>query len=260
MWGYECETCTRDFASQQAAAQHMNALGHWANYQSQQVECDTCSDWFDTQSEADDHMDQYDHWGCRFECETCTRRFKTQNATNQHMNDTDHWAPTFDCESCSRSFNTQNAANSHMNAMGHWIPRFKCNVCDSKFQTRNAAIQHMDKLNHHEHLYCRDCSRGFQNENNLKMVSHPGPVLSFEPNHPVQDCIVLLTAISISTQEFIAAQPWVAHSAKRDSRLLVVCLIIWKPAHAPTPAIWTVKSSTTRSDSATPTVSSPRTF
>ncbi|OAL48484.1 hypothetical protein IQ07DRAFT_543416 [Pyrenochaeta sp. DS3sAY3a] len=165
MWTYECETCTRDFGSQQAANQHMDALGHWEP----RIECDSCYATFPTQEQVDDHMDDYDHWLRRFECETCTSRFKTQNACNQHMNATDHWAPTFDCETCTRTFASQNAANSHMNATGHWTPRFKCDVCDLKFQTQNGALGHMNSQMHHSHLYCRDCSRGFQNENNLKM-------------------------------------------------------------------------------------------
>lgn len=41
MYGWECDNCTKCFNSQGAVEQHMNALGHWANY------CNECQRSFD---------------------------------------------------------------------------------------------------------------------------------------------------------------------------------------------------------------------
>lgn len=136
-----------------------------------------------------------------------------------------------------RTFASQNAANSHMNATGHWIPRFKCDVCNLKFQTQNGALQHMNIQMHHSHLYCRDCSRGFQNENNLKMVSQPGPLLTLDSTISAGVCASLLMSISISAQRFIVAQLCFAHSAKSVSRQPAAFLTTSKQAHAPTQGV-----------------------
>ncbi|KAI8938682.1 hypothetical protein NX059_004549 [Plenodomus lindquistii] len=132
----ECETCDREFGSQQAAIQHMNAL---------------------------------DHWGPRYECDTCDREFYTQQRANQHMNDTDHWKAQFECDTCNRVFFTQRSADQHMDDTEHWEPPIECDTCDRRFNTQRSADQHMDAVDHHKKYYCDSCSRSFQSENDLKM-------------------------------------------------------------------------------------------
>jgi hypothetical protein len=100
----ECETCGREFGSQQAADQHMNAL---------------------------------DHWGPRYECDTCDREFFTQRSADQHMDDTGHQEPQFKCETCDRRFHTQMSANQHMDALNHH-KRHYCHDCRKTFQSENA--------------------------------------------------------------------------------------------------------------------------
>lgn len=134
---YECDTCDREFNSQHASNQHMNALNHWAP---------------------------------RYDCETCDRECLTQWSANQHMDDTGHWKPQFECETCDRRLYGQNSANQHMNDTRHWAPQFECEICDRRFHSQNYANQHMDAVNHWKRRYCHDCNRGFQNENTLRMV------------------------------------------------------------------------------------------
>jgi hypothetical protein len=100
----ECETCDREFGSQQAAIQHMNALNHW---------------------------------GPRYECDTCVREFFTQRSADQHMDDTGHWKPQFECENCNKKFYTQLSANQHMDALNHHEGH-DCYDCSISFQSRNA--------------------------------------------------------------------------------------------------------------------------
>jgi hypothetical protein len=134
---YECETCTRIFANQSAANQHMNALNHWAP---------------------------------RFDCESCGRDFASQNAANQHMNAVNHWKPRFECETCTAKFHSQVSASDHMRAAGHWAPRYPCEACETVFRSQQGAREHMESHNHWRVHYCNDCDRGFQNQNNLSMV------------------------------------------------------------------------------------------
>ncbi|KAH8730373.1 zinc finger protein [Phaeosphaeriaceae sp. PMI808] len=143
----------------------MNALNHWA----QRYECETCDREFLTQESANQHMNALDHWELGFECETCTRSFSTQESANQHMNDTGHWEPEFECETCTRSFNTQESANQHMNDTGHWEPEFECETCSRSFRTQKSVDQHMEALDHYKRHYCNDCNKAFQDGNSLKM-------------------------------------------------------------------------------------------
>lgn len=100
----ECETCDREFCSQQAAIQHMNAL---------------------------------DHWGPRYECDTCSRGFFTESSADQHMDDTGHRQPQFECDTCNRRFHTQLSTNQHMDALNHHL-RHHCHDCNREFQSENA--------------------------------------------------------------------------------------------------------------------------
>jgi hypothetical protein len=100
----ECETCDREFGSQQAAIQHMDALNHW---------------------------------GPRYECDTCDREFFTQRSADQHMDDKGHWEPQFECESCNKKFHTQLSADQHMDARNHH-KRHHCHDCSKSFQNENA--------------------------------------------------------------------------------------------------------------------------
>ncbi|BDD60218.1 hypothetical protein MPDQ_002813 [Monascus purpureus] len=77
-------------------------------------------------------------------------------------------APHFKCETCTREFRSQNAVNQHMSSLGHWAPKISCETCSEKFHTQGAADEHMEGLGHCKN-YCRECRRGFMNENSLKM-------------------------------------------------------------------------------------------
>ncbi|KAG9188923.1 hypothetical protein G6011_07628 [Alternaria panax] len=132
----ECETCDREFGSQQAAIQHMDAL---------------------------------DHWGPRFGCDACDREFFTQRSAEQHMDDTGHWEPQFECETCDKRFHTQRSVEQHMDDTGHWEPQFECETCDRRFRSESSANQHMSALDHYKQYHCRDCAKSFRNENELRM-------------------------------------------------------------------------------------------
>ncbi|KAI8676273.1 hypothetical protein NCS56_00514700 [Fusarium sp. Ph1] len=55
--------------------------------------CDCCPRQFNSQHAVNQHMDALGHWLPRFNCETCDKAFFSQHAANQHMNDTGHWGP-----------------------------------------------------------------------------------------------------------------------------------------------------------------------
>jgi len=131
----ECETCPRTFGSQRACEQHMNDLNHWAP---------------------------------TFDCETCDKTFSSQNAAEQHMTARKHWTPRFACETCKKKFHTENAANQHMHDLEHWAPKFPYGKCGKKFHTQGAVDQHIAQLGYYI-FYCKDCEKGFEDKNSLKM-------------------------------------------------------------------------------------------
>ncbi|WAO87630.1 Hypothetical protein NCS54_00494600 [Fusarium falciforme] len=55
--------------------------------------CDCCPRQFNSQHAVNQHMDALGHRLPRFNCETCDKAFFSQHAANQHMNDTGYWGP-----------------------------------------------------------------------------------------------------------------------------------------------------------------------
>ncbi|KAJ3468203.1 hypothetical protein MRS44_002268 [Fusarium solani] len=55
--------------------------------------CDCCPRQFNSQHAVNQHMDALGHRLPRFNCETCDKAFFSQHAAKQHMNDTGHWGP-----------------------------------------------------------------------------------------------------------------------------------------------------------------------
>ncbi|OCK82724.1 hypothetical protein K432DRAFT_348567 [Lepidopterella palustris CBS 459.81] len=111
---YECETCTRTFASNRSASQHMNALNHWAP---------------------------------RFDCESCDRDFSSQNAANRHMNAAGHWKPRFPehyCHDCEREFDSANNLKMHLNSRVHRGTNIVCPFCKAAFTTASGVSHHLE--------------------------------------------------------------------------------------------------------------------
>jgi hypothetical protein len=102
-----------------------------------------------------------------YECETCNRDFVNWHAACQHMNAVGHWS----CEVCDAEFWTQDAADDHMGRYGHFRPQFDCEACNASFNSKGDARQHLDAKNHWRQHWCQSCKRGFENQNNLNMVS-----------------------------------------------------------------------------------------
>ena len=100
------------------------------------------------------------------DCEVCDREFVNWNAARQHMNALGHWG----CDTCSDEFWTEEDAEDHMDDYDHYGPHFGCEACDDSFYSSQEARDHMNANNHWRIHWCDDCERGFQNENNLKMV------------------------------------------------------------------------------------------
>ncbi|KAF2136380.1 uncharacterized protein K452DRAFT_329736 [Aplosporella prunicola CBS 121167] len=135
---FECETCTSQFRSQNAANQHMNALGHWAP----SFPCETCGKMFRTQGAANQHMNKLGHWAPRVPCETCGLKFFTQNAANDHMKAEGHYENY--CEACDISFQNGNNLRMHLNSKVH-RSGIKCPFCSSKYTTASGLIHHLER-------------------------------------------------------------------------------------------------------------------
>lgn len=135
----ECETCDREFGSQQAAIQHMDALNHWAP----RFECDTCDREFFTQRSADQHMDATRHWEPQFECETCDKRFCSQLSANQHMSALNHYERHY-CYDCAKTFQSENALRMHLNSSTHRGKNAACPFCKTAFTSASGLSHHLE--------------------------------------------------------------------------------------------------------------------
>ncbi|KAL1623759.1 hypothetical protein SLS54_004220 [Diplodia seriata] len=131
-------------------------------------ECDTCDRQFASQRACNQHMDALDHHDTRSKCDECPRRFNTWRACKQHMDATNHWIWKYGCETCSYRFTTQWAANEHMADKNHWSYPYDCDTCNYAFRSEDARDDHQQDKGHYKHLHCKDCDRYFQNENNLR--------------------------------------------------------------------------------------------
>lgn len=100
-----------------------------------------------------------------YECGTCWKEFPAGlNARENHCNSTGHRRPAFECDSCHRNFNSDGAKFQHMNDTNHFA--YKCHCCYETWPNEEERQQHERE----EHLFCTDCDRFFQNDNNIKMV------------------------------------------------------------------------------------------
>ncbi|MCJ1242725.1 hypothetical protein MMC14_010734 [Varicellaria rhodocarpa] len=134
---YDCQSCNRTFASDNACWQHMNALDHWAK----QYECDFCTDRFYNQDDCDDHMDDYGHH--RWECDTCTKKFSSSRAKDQHMDAAGHWEHY--CAPCKRRFGDNNQLRMHLNSRIHQGATVPCPFCRKAFTTASGFTNHLEK-------------------------------------------------------------------------------------------------------------------
>lgn len=106
-----------------------------------------------------------------YECETCDRQFGSDGARAQHMNALDHWAESWECEECGEEFDDEDEYEEHLDDYDHWPPQHECEACEEKFYTSQQARLHMDGYGHWRNHWCAVCERGFQNDNNLQIVS-----------------------------------------------------------------------------------------
>lgn len=82
-----------------------------------------------------------------------------------------HWAPRFECGFCDDWFFDEDDYYEHLDDYGHWPPQHECEACDMCFDTPQLARRHMDQYGHWRIHWCAVCQKGFQNDNNLRMVS-----------------------------------------------------------------------------------------
>ncbi|KAM4058336.1 zinc-finger double-stranded RNA-binding domain-containing protein [Hirsutella rhossiliensis] len=99
-----------------------------------------------------------------FECGTCDKAFPAGlRARDKHCRSTGHSPPNLECDTCHRWFWSERARQQHMDALDHRV--FSCSVCSETWPSQDACTEH----EHDDHLYCADCDRYFQSDNNLRM-------------------------------------------------------------------------------------------
>ncbi|KAF2752874.1 hypothetical protein EJ05DRAFT_470949 [Pseudovirgaria hyperparasitica] len=136
---FECETCDREFGSEYAASQHMNARGHWAK----RYPCESCGDVFLNEYECEEHMDQYDHYAPKHGCEACSKMFYSAQAARAHMDKLDHWRRVW-CDKCQRGFQNENKLRMHLNGAAHRANSIDCPFCKRNFTTATGVTHHLE--------------------------------------------------------------------------------------------------------------------
>ncbi|KAF9869302.1 hypothetical protein CkaCkLH20_13219 [Colletotrichum karsti] len=109
---FECETCDRYFHSQGAVEQHMNALNHWADSDSEDSldwECDDCDSAFYEEGDLRQHEHEQ-----HFKCNLCDRYFQNRNNLNQHLNSSIHRTSTIMCPFCKKTCATATGLIHHL--------------------------------------------------------------------------------------------------------------------------------------------------
>ncbi|EFR04358.1 hypothetical protein MGYG_07366 [Nannizzia gypsea CBS 118893] len=138
---YECDTCTRQFATQRACNQHMNDTDHWQTY-----DCEVCDKEFCTQRAANQHMDALGHWEEEYypyECETCTARYISETAVQRHMKKAEHYK--YYCKACEKAFQNQNNLNMHLKSKVHIGNGVKCPFCKTGYTTASGLAHHLER-------------------------------------------------------------------------------------------------------------------
>ncbi|KAI1261906.1 hypothetical protein F5Y18DRAFT_189590 [Xylariaceae sp. FL1019] len=97
-------------------------------------------------------------------CGTCRKSFPAgYNARLNHLRMTGHQMPAFECDKCACFFNGETARISHMSRANHF--KYQCHKCHETWPTEGQRTEH----EHEYHYWCDECSRSFNNHNNLKM-------------------------------------------------------------------------------------------
>lgn len=163
-----CDTCDKVFRSVQAADQHMDAVGHWAE---------------------DENMNA---WGYP-KCSVCNRQFTTLDGLCQHKNALGHWDATqlnkdrdFRCGVCSRVCATEIGLRQHKVALSHWDDKQGPN----QSKTRNTLEESNDveEVGTYKNLTCEVCGRECSTSAGLRQhknaVNHWAEAKSCKVAHP----------------------------------------------------------------------------
>ncbi|DAA78039.1 TPA_exp: hypothetical protein A8136_5742 [Trichophyton benhamiae CBS 112371] len=139
---FECDTCTRRFATSRACNQHMDATNHRAPT----FDCEVCHKTFRTQPAANQHMDAVGHWEqdyYPYECDTCTNRYTSEAAVQKHMKDAGHYK--YYCKACERKFENKNNLNMHLRSRVHVGKGIKCPFCKTGYATASGLTHHLER-------------------------------------------------------------------------------------------------------------------
>ncbi|KAI1210071.1 uncharacterized protein F4807DRAFT_423720 [Annulohypoxylon truncatum] len=128
-----CGTCWKEFRSDQARQQHMDAFYHHAP----EHECDTCFRFFHSFSAVVNHMNAKNHW--QYKCNDCDDSFLSKEWLRDHEVE-DH----FYCDPCKRYFSCYNNIKMHLNSRIHRGQNMQCPFCKQRYTTATGAAHHIE--------------------------------------------------------------------------------------------------------------------
>ncbi|KAM3503226.1 hypothetical protein MY11210_008798 [Beauveria gryllotalpidicola] len=121
-YGYECQACGREFKTERAMEQHMDAKGHWP------IECHLCYDTFFDEEDRQQHEHVDHHY-----CADCDRQFQNFNNLRMHLNSNRHRGGSIACPKCSKSFTTATGLAHH----------FEMNACPNATTSRDTIYRYV---------------------------------------------------------------------------------------------------------------------
>jgi len=193
----KCLQCNKEFSSQQALFQHIEATKH------KSFGCPHCNKAFSTQQGRDQHISKV-HGKKTIECPHCNKKYISDQSLNQHINAVHQvkcphcglsflnqtqlsqhiqqthqnmLKETFICHECKKVFKSKNSLDQHKRSINHQIKQLdspKCPECNKKFGDRHALEQHMKKLSHSDdkikstiEFKCPQCNKEFKSKKAL---------------------------------------------------------------------------------------------
>lgn len=162
---FNCQTCSKKFASKKSLADHMRAHSGEKPFQ-----CEVCAKLFLRSGDLKRHLMM--HSGEKpFQCEICQKQFPRKGNLQLHRITHTKSRP-HQCALCLRFFAQKSGLTQHM-LVHTGIKRFQCELCLKEFARKAYLQKHM--LSHRAvPLDCEVCGKTFSASRNLKLhaLSH----------------------------------------------------------------------------------------
>ncbi|CAG4949822.1 unnamed protein product [Parnassius apollo] len=157
---YICNTCKREFQHQAHLDNHILSV----HTRETGYNCEYCTKNFATQDSLKNHQDAH-KIEKRHQCHFCNKAFCMLSTLRDHIR-THTGEKPFLCSSCGKGFSQKNNLAQHMRRHQGLKP-FKCEDCDQSFVSKGELVAHKRKHSGAHPFVCDDCGNGFTTSSSL---------------------------------------------------------------------------------------------